>query len=143
MQKQERQWEGDRKQCRPIQPTDLNPGWMDKWIDGNKGIKQMHRENPKGHESQKSRSTLGVLKEEIEKRNEKATDNQRDAQGIPRADIPAEEPTRFFRDIPIPNQNVLAKTDIAPEDRETKKQLTHHVIMLGIHKAQISGILES
>src|SRR5215831_363910 len=116
---------------------------MHKWENDDVKIQNMHREHPETDRDQEPGVSLKVLEQEIEKRDEEPSHHQRSTQGMPRADVPSQEPSGLFRDISIPDQHVLGEPDVTPEDREREQQLTHDVVVLFVHKGQVASFLES
>jgi hypothetical protein len=114
---------------------------MKEGANGDVGIKQMHDQNPNRNHDQKLGVPLGVLEQQVKKRNKETSNHDRGAKDVPGLDIPVNKPLGFFRNIGVPNQHVLAEADVTPKDRKTEKQFTHDVVMLFVDKAEVTGTL--
>ena len=77
------------------------------------------------------------------KRPEEAPDHQQHAQRPPRLGIAGQKVLRFLRHVRIPDEHVLAKTDVGPKNTEGEHPFPHDVIMLERdHVVQIAGLTQ-
>ena len=113
---------------------------MNERQDGDISVKDVHAKNPVRDRNEKFRTAFRELEEEIEERDKEAADDQEGVENIPGFDVPSHEPFRFFRDIRVPDQHVLRKTYVAPENGENEQELAHNVVVLFVHEPKVAGI---
>ncbi len=80
------------------------------------------------------------LQEQNPKRYKEASYDEQHAQRPPRFSVSGDKKLRLLRDVRVPDEHVLAKTDVGPENREGEHPFSHGVVMLkGDDVLQISS----
>src|ERR1700686_5870717 len=75
---------------------------------------------------------------------EEAPDHQNHAHGPPRLGVSGDEIFYLFRHVRVPDEHVLAKADVGPENTEGQYPFPHDVVMLQRHDLlQITGVAQS
>src|SRR6516165_8792167 len=105
-------------------------------------VKKVHAQHPKGNCHEKLRAAFRKLEKEVKKGHEESPDDKKRVEDVPGFNVPEQKPFGFFRDVRVPDQHILSKADIAPEDGEGEQELPHDVIVLLVHKAQVTGVLQ-
>src|SRR5882724_1786917 len=78
------------------------------------------------------------------KRNEEAPDHQQHAQRPPGLRVSRDEKLRFFGDVRVPDEHVLAEADVGPENAEGQHPFPHYVVMLdGDYSLQVTRLTQS
>jgi hypothetical protein len=104
----------------------------------------LHKEHPAGKDTKLVRIFLNRLQQQNPERYKEATDHQDHAECPPRLRIPRQEKLRLLRDVCIPDEHVLTKTDVGPENAEREHPFPHDVIVLVRDDAlQVTGLSQS
>src|ERR1700738_3537874 len=116
---------------------------MNKGKDRHVGIQYMHAECPKCDETEKLRVLFCELEKKIEEWQEESTDNQSRIEHVPGFNVSLDEPFRFLRNVAVPDQHILAESDVTPKNDKREEQLAHYMVMLLVHELQVPGIFKA
>jgi hypothetical protein len=94
-------------------------------------VDEVHQEDPRGAEAAGRLPALRVTRQHQEEREEEVPEHQDDADGAPAVLLAVLEEQRLFRDVRVPDEEVLAEADVRPEHREREHQLADVVKVLG------------
>src|SRR5207248_751349 len=97
---------------------------------------------PGGNEAKLMGVFLDSLKQQNRERTEETSDHQEQAQRPPRLRIPDQKVLRFFRNVGVPIQHVLAETDVGPENGEGQHPFSHDVVVLQRHHFEVPGLAQ-
>src|SRR5205814_8360499 len=85
---------------------------------------------------------LDSLEQQNRERTEETSDHQEHAQRPPGGGVPDQIVLRFFRNVGVPVQHVLAETDVGPKNGEGEHPFSHDVIMLQRHHSEVAGLTQ-
>ena len=91
-------------------------------------IDVVEAEHPHRSCSKNERAALLPLAHHSNERNHKVAEEKCPRNRSPAAKLTREEPTRFFWDVRVPNQHVLAEADVGPEHHAEREEQLAHVL---------------
>src|SRR3984893_3689936 len=113
-----------------IPKAEMHAGAVQRGKNDDVHVERLHADNLARHPTELMRMFLNRLQKQNRKRPEKATDDEQHAQGPPAFRITGQKVLRLFRNVGIPDEHVLAETDVGPENGEGQHPLSHDVVML-------------
>ena len=97
-------------------------------------VHDMHEENPETDADHHAGLLFAVLGQQGEERGDEVTDDDEDGHIAPAFRVTGQVKAGLFRDVRVPDEEILGEGDVGPEHREGKEQLAHQVeVFLGHH----------
>src|SRR5438105_4314880 len=103
---------------------------MQRRQNDNVDVEHLHQDEPAGEKTETMRILFEALHEQKCEGNKEPADHQQGAKGPPRLRVSQNEILRLLRDVGVPDEHVLAETDVGPENTEGEHPLSHDVVML-------------
>src|SRR4029077_17933454 len=120
----------DRDQANEVPDADANACSVYSRYNDQIHFHHLHKDHPAGKDTKLVWIFLNRLQQQNPERYEEPADHQNHAECPPRLRISYQEKLGLLRDVCIPDEHVLTKTDVGPEDAEREHPFPHDVIVL-------------
>src|SRR4051794_19883604 len=121
---------GHGKQGRQIEPVKRDPAPIEGWHYLPVPVEKLEYKEPYCHEPEHSKVALTGPRQQDEERDNNVTKQNRRAHPRPGPFKSVSKPDRLFRQVCVPDQQVLRESNVRPEDDHREQPLPEIMIVL-------------